>query len=197
MRRLLDFLVSVIGLVVLAPLFVLIAVWVKIDSAGPVLHRAQRVGKGGKLFRVYKFRSMQAGAASAGPGITRQDDPRVTRTGRWLRKTKLDEFPQLINVARGEMSLVGPRPEAPRYVACYTPEQRNVLEFLPGITSAASLRYRDEEAMLNTPDWETRYTQVILPEKLRLDLEYMQQRSFFTDLKLIWRTVMTIFVEFA
>jgi lipopolysaccharide/colanic/teichoic acid biosynthesis glycosyltransferase len=156
-----------------------------VDSAGPIFYRAQRVGKDGVLFYLYKFRSMTAGADKQGPGITAAGDSRVTRVGRFLRRTKLDELPQLINVLKGEMSLVGPRPEDPRYVALYTPEQRPVLAARPGITSAASLQYRHEEQLLSGADWETVYRQEVMPAKINIDLAYWQKRTVWSDLRLI------------
>jgi lipopolysaccharide/colanic/teichoic acid biosynthesis glycosyltransferase len=147
------------------------------------------VGKNGELFRPFKFRSMAVGADQQGPGITAAGDARVTRAGRFLRRTKLDELPQLINVLRGDMSLVRPRPEDPRYVALYTPEQRRVLAVRPGITSAASLAYRHEEQLLAGADWETVYREQVLPAKLAIDLDYLARRSLWSDLGLIVRTV--------
>ena len=188
-RRTLDFAASWAGLVVLSPLFLLLAVWIKRDSPGPVFYRATRVGKDGKLFRLYKFRSMVAGADRQGPGITASGDARVTRAGRFLRRTKLDELPQLINVMQGDMSLVGPRPEDPRYVALYTPEQRQVLAVRPGITSAASLTFRHEEELLAGANWETVYRTQVLPDKLAIDLAYLAQRTLWSDLVLILRTI--------
>jgi len=193
MKRTFDFLFSAFFLLILSPVFLLIALLIKLDSPGPVFHRAARVGKDGEPFRLYKFRSMAADAASKGPGITHQGDPRVTRVGHWLRRFKLDELPQLINVCKGEMSLVGPRPEDPRYVAMYTPEQRRLLSVRPGITSAASVLYRHEENLLINPDWEDTYIQVILPEKLKIDLDYIQRRTFATDLLIIWQTFLALF----
>jgi lipopolysaccharide/colanic/teichoic acid biosynthesis glycosyltransferase len=143
-RRLLEAAVSLTGLVILSPLLVALAILVKATSRGPVFYRGERVGLRGRLFRVWKFRSMTVDAERTGPGITADADPRVTRVGRFLRRFKLDELPQLVNVLAGDMSLVGPRPEDPRYVALYTPEQRAVLEVRPGLTSPASLRYADE-----------------------------------------------------
>lgn len=193
MKRLFDLAFSTFFLFTLFPLFLFIAILIKLDSPGPVFYRAERVGKEEKLFKIYKFRSMAADAASKGPGITPQGDPRVTRVGYWLRRFKLDELPQLINVCKGEMSLVGPRPEDPRYVALYTPEQRRVLSVRPGITSAASVRYRHEEKLLIGTDWEDIYLQVILPEKLKIDLDYIQRRTFATDLSIIWQTFLALF----
>jgi len=193
MKRTFDFLFSAFFLLILSPVFLLIALLIKLDSPGPVFYRAVRVGKKGEPFRLYKFRSMAAGAAVKGPGITHQGDPRVTWVGNWLRRFKLDELPQLINVCKGEMSLVGPRPEDPRYVAVYTPEHRRVFSVRPGITSAASVRYRHEEKLLIGADWEDTYLQVILPEKLKIDLDYIQRRTFATDLLIIWQTFLALF----
>ncbi len=192
-RRLLDIVASVAGLIVLSPLFILIGLWIKCDSPGPVCYRAQRVGKDGRLFRLYKFRSMVADADKRGPGITATGDTRITPVGRFLRRTKLDELPQLINVLRGEMSLVGPRPEDPHYVALYTPEQRRVLAVRPGMTSAASLVYRHEEQLLAGEDWETVYRTKVLPDKLAIDLAYLERRTLVSDLKLILRTIAAVF----
>jgi len=190
--RIFDILASFIGLLLLSPLFALVALALKLDSAGPVFYRAQRVGRNGVPFRLYKFRSMVVDADKRGPGITATGDARITRVGRFLRRTKIDELPQLINVLKGEMSLVGPRPEDPRYVALYTPEQRRVLAVRPGITSAASLAYRHEEELLVGEDWETFYRTRVLPDKLAIDLAYLQQRSFATDLKLILDTLVAL-----
>jgi lipopolysaccharide/colanic/teichoic acid biosynthesis glycosyltransferase len=193
LRRLLDVLASLVGLLLLSPLFLLLAILIRLDSAGPIFYRAQRVGKDGVLFYLYKFRSMKDGADKQGPGITAAGDSRVTRIGRFLRRTKLDELPQLINVLKGEMSLVGPRPEDPRYVALYTPEQRRVLAVRPGITSAASLQYRHEEEMLSGMDWETIYCQEVMPAKIALDLAYLQMRTVWTDFRLVGKTVLAMF----
>ncbi len=191
--RLLDVVASGLGLVLLSPLFVLVALAIRLDTPGPVYYRAQRVGKDGKPFRLYKFRSMVANADRRGPGITATGDTRVTRVGRFLRRTKIDELPQLINVLRGDMSLVGPRPEDPRYVVLYTQEQRRVLSVRPGITSAASLAYRHEEQLLAGADWETTYRNRVLPDKLAIDLAYLDRRTVVSDLKLIFRTIAAVF----
>ena len=187
MRRLLDLAASASGLVLLSPLFAVLAVAVKASSAGPVFHRGERIGRGGKAFTLYKFRSMRVG--DSGPAITRAGDPRVTAVGRFLRRTKLDELPQLINIAIGDMSLVGPRPEAPRYVAMYDEEQRRILSVRPGLTSPASLAFRSEEEQLVGPDWERLYVETIMPAKLRIDLEYIGRRTLASDLRVIARTV--------
>ncbi len=187
--RLLDLAASGLGLLLLAPLFAVVALWVKLDSPGPVFYRARRVGKSGEEFSALKFRSMVVGSDRAGPGITVSGDSRVTTSGRILRRLKIDELPQLINVFRGEMALVGPRPEDPRYVARYGAEQREVLEVRPGITSPASVHYRHEEDVLSGPDWETEYLERVLPEKLALDHEYLRTRSIIKDLGVVARTL--------
>jgi len=190
LKRAFDIAASAAGLALLSPLLVAIAVAVRLDSPGPVLYRGRRMGRYGREFYIWKFRTMVTGADRAGPGITVADDSRVTRVGRLLRRTKLDELPQLVNVLRGEMSIVGPRPEDPRYVALYTPEQRaQILSIRPGLTSPASVRFRDEEAALSGADWETAYVQQIMPAKLALDLEYVQNASLLRDVGLIVRTV--------
>ena len=191
MRRLLDAVAAAAGLLLLSPLFALLALAVKLSSPGPVFHRGERVGLGGRRFRLYKFRSMRAD--EAGPAITRAGDPRITAVGRILRKTKLDELPQLINVLTGDMSLVGPRPEAPQYVELYDAEQQRILSARPGITSPASLLYRSEEEHLAGDDWERAYTERIMPEKLRIDLDYLGRRTLRSDLAVIARTLAAVF----
>lgn len=188
-RRQIDMIIAMLGLLILSPLWLMIAVCLVIDSPGPLFYPAKRVGKDGKIFHLYKFRSMVVNADRHGPAITAAGDARVTRVGRILRKTKLDELPQLLNVLRGEMSLVGPRPEDPRYVAIYTAEQRQILRVAPGITSAASLAFRHEEQLLAGGDWETVYRTQVLPSKLAIDLEYLAHRTLLSDLFLILRTI--------
>lgn len=180
-------LAALVALAVLAPLLVLLALAVFIDDGGPILYRQNRVGRRNRLFPLLKFRSMRNGMA--GPAITASADPRITRTGAILRKYKLDELPQLWNVVRGEMSVVGPRPEVPKYVD-YTDERwQRVLEDLPGLTDLATLVYRDEEARLaRVSDRETFYREVLLPDKLELNLCYQRSRTFLSDLKLILAT---------
>lgn len=192
MMRLIDVLAAAAGLLILSPLLLALALWVKLSSPGPIFYRARRVGRGGQLFHLYKFRTMVADADRQGPGITTAGDSRITPVGRFLRRTKLDELPQLLNVLNGEMSLVGPRPEDPRYVALYNAEQQRVLQVRPGITSPASLQYRNESELLRGRDWETVYTQEILPHKLALELDYLQKRSVWRDLGLIGQTVLSL-----
>lgn len=191
MKRLLDVVAAGAGLMVLSPLFAVLAVAVKLSSPGPVFHRGERVGRGGGVFRLLKFRSMRVG--EPGPGITRAGDPRITPVGQFLRRTKLDELPQLVNVLRGDMSLVGPRPEAPRYVDFYNAEQRRVLSVRPGITSPASLAYRSEEEQLIGEAWEQAYVERIMPAKLAIDLEYLARRTLLTDVGVIVRTLAAMF----
>jgi len=191
-KRLFDLVISALGLVLLAPFFLVVAAAIKLQSRGPVFYRGERIGKDGKPFRIFKFRTMVADAAAAGPGITPRDDPRITPLGRFLRRFKIDELPQLINVLKGEMSLVGPRPEDPRYVAHYTSRQREVLSVRPGITSPASLYYRREESLLVGNSWERTYLDVILPHKLEIELDYLQRATFLTDLELVFKTAFAV-----
>lgn len=188
-KRLFDISASLVGLLILAPVMAVAALAICLDSPGPALYRAVRVGQGGREFRLLKFRTMVSGADRKGPGITTAADPRVTRVGRVLRRAKLDELPQLVNVLLGDMSLVGPRPEDPRYVTLYSPEQRRVLAVRPGVTSPASIRYRNEAALLDGPDWEARYVSEIMPSKLAAELEYIEARSFWKDLAILLRTL--------
>ena len=192
MKRIFDLVASTLVLVALSPITLIIALAVRLDSPGPIFYRARRVGQHGKLFTLYKFRSMVAEADKQGPGITAAGDARVTRVGRVLRRAKLDELPQLFNVLRGEMSLVGPRPEDPRYVALYTPEQREVLQVRPGITSPASVRYRNEEAVLVGDDWEKTYIEEVMPAKLMVDLEYVRSTGLWRDVVILWRTFLAL-----
>lgn len=193
LKRAFDVLASGAGLIVLSPVLVALALLVKFGSPGPVFYRANRVGLHGQPFQLFKFRSMVVGADKKGPAVTGAGDSRVTPIGKFLRRTKLDELPQLLNVLRGEMSVVGPRPEDPRYVAHYTPEQRAVLNVRPGITSPASVAYRNEEAILTGQDWETTYIQQVMPAKLVIDLEYAHNPSLLRDFQIIFQTLLALF----
>lgn len=193
LKRLFDVVASGVGLVLLSPLLLALALAVKLGSPGPIFYRANRVGRYGVPFKLLKFRSMVINADQIGPAVTGAADPRITRVGRFLRRTKLDELPQLINVLRGDMSLVGPRPEDPRYVALYTDEQRQVLNVRPGITSLASVAYRNEEAMLVGDDWEKHYVEQIMPAKLTVDLEYARNASLWRDVRVILGTLRVLF----
>ncbi len=189
MKRLFDLVASGCGLLLLSPLFLLLAVWIKLDSPGPVFYRQTRVGRGNRDFRLYKFRSMREGSDKAGLITVGGHDPRVTRSGYYIRKYKLDELPQLINVFLGDMSLVGPRPEVRKYVDLYTREQMRVLEVRPGITDLASIRYRNENELLaQVSDPDKYYVEVILPDKLRINLEYVERHRFGTDVDIIMKT---------
>lgn len=166
------------------------AVWIKCDSRGPVFYRQLRVGRGGRDFYLYKFRSMYLDADKKGLITVGGRDPRVTPSGYYIRKYKLDEFPQLINVLKGDMSLVGPRPEVRKYVDMYTPEQLHVLDVRPGITDMASIQYSNENELLAAVDNpEEYYIRVIMPDKLRMNLEYVQNHSLLYDLRLIFKTI--------
>lgn len=193
MKRLFDIIASGLGLLILSPLFLVVAVWVKLDSPGPVFYKQIRVGRNNKDFFLYKFRSMRVGADKKGLITVGGHDPRVTRSGYYIRKYKLDEFPQLINVFKGEMSLVGPRPEVRKYVDLYTPEQMHVLDVRPGITDLASIRYRNENELLEqASDPEQYYRDVVMQDKLRINLEYVRNHSFLGDIRLIFNTFIAI-----
>lgn len=193
-KRLFDILASGLGLIILSPLFLIVAFCIKIDSVGPVFYKQLRVGKNGKDFHLFKFRSMCKGSDKKGLITVGGRDPRVTRTGYYIRKYKLDELPQLINVFTGKMSLVGPRPEVRKYVDMYTPEQLKVLSVRPGITDLASIRYRNENELLaQAKNPEEYYIHIIMPDKLRINLEYVRHSSFLYDLKLIFKTLVKIF----
>jgi lipopolysaccharide/colanic/teichoic acid biosynthesis glycosyltransferase len=189
-KRLFDFWWSMLGLAVLAPLLFLIALLVKAADGGPVFFRQIRVGYRGRPFRIWKFRTMVDQVASRGAELTIGNDPRVTRTGAWLRRFKLDELPQLLNVVVGEMSLVGPRPEVPCYVAQYTTEQRRVLDLTPGITGIASIRYSNESEILGrAADPERTYVEAIMPDKIRLGLAYAARATMWTDFRVVVATL--------
>lgn len=196
MKRLFDIVASGLGLIVLSPLFLILAIWIKLDSKGPVFYRQVRVGYKNKDFRIFKFRSMRVGADKGSLVTIGGHDPRVTRSGYFIRKFKFDELPQLINVFLGDMSLVGPRPEVRHYVDYWTPQQMHVLDVRPGITDPASIKFRNEnELMEKTEDPEKYYIEVIMQEKIKLYLEYVEKHSFFYDLGLIFKTFWVIVKE--
>jgi len=189
-KRLTDIVFSFLGLLVISLFLLIVAIMIKCDSKGPVLFKQTRVGRNGKEFKIWKFRTMVTDAESKGLQISSSDDARITRVGRGLRKTKIDELPQLFNVLFGKMSLVGPRPEVPRYVSMYTEEQRRVLSVRPGITDFASIEYRHENDILaGAEDKEAVYVNEIMPAKLELNLKYVQKITFCKDIKLILKTV--------
>ena len=196
LKRLMDIAVSGGALLVLWPLLLLIALAIKIDDPGPVFYRQVRVGRGGKTFRIFKFRTMVVDADKKGLAITVGRDSRITRMGMFLRKTKLDELAQLINVFTGEMSFVGPRPEVPKYVDMYTPYQRQVLLVRPGITDYASIAYRNENDLLEgAEDPERMYIDVIMPDKIELNMKYLREISPIADIRLIFKTIVAVIRE--
>ena len=187
---------SGLGLIVLSPLFLILALWIKLDSKGPVFYRQVRVGYKSKDFRIFKFRSMRMGADKGSLVTIGGHDPRVTRSGYYIRKFKLDELPQLINVFMGDMSLVGPRPEVRHYVDYWTSEQMHVLDVRPGITDPASIKFRNEnELMEKAENPEKYYIEVIMQEKIKLYLEYVQKHGFWYDMGLIFKTFWVIVSE--
>ena len=189
-KRLFDLAGAALGIILMLPLGLLICLCIKLADGGPVFYRQVRVGRFGRPFRIWKFRSMVVEAERLGFSLTSAEDPRITRLGRILRKTKLDELPQLLNVLAGEMSFVGPRPEVPRYVGHYTPEQRQVLNCKPGITDLASLLFRNEEALLRgATDVEQFYIRYCLPKKIELNRQYMERAGVLQDLWIIARTL--------
>jgi lipopolysaccharide/colanic/teichoic acid biosynthesis glycosyltransferase len=193
MKRLLDLVASLLALLLLAPLLLLIALAVALGSPGGAFFRQERVGRDGRPFKLLKFRSMRPGSEAQGQLTVGGRDPRITGIGYLLRKTKLDELPQLWNVLVGDMSLVGPRPEVPRYMALYTAEQRAVLSVRPGITGLASLAYIDENEVLSrSADPERAYIEEVMPAKLALDLRYVRERSLWLDLRIMARTALRL-----
>jgi lipopolysaccharide/colanic/teichoic acid biosynthesis glycosyltransferase len=196
MKRGFDIIVSFLGLVVLCPLVLLVAIAIKLDSPGPIFFRQERIGRGFRAFFIFKFRTMVQNSITGGQSITVGDDPRITRVGQFLRKTKIDELPQLINVLMGEMSLVGPRPELRQYVELFRQEYEEILKMRPGITDLASLKYSDEAAILGkakNPGEE--YVRRVLPDKIRLGKEYIRCSSFIFDLTLVFKTLFRLFKD--
>ena len=193
MIRFFDFILSLVGLVVLAPIFIVLAIWIKIDSKGPVFYKQVRVGRNGIDFGLFKFRSMVVDADKKGLITVGGRDPRITRSGYFIRKYKLDELPQLINVLVGDMSLVGPRPEVRKYVNLYTDEQQKVLSVKPGITDYASIEYMDENEILGkSSDPEKTYIEDIMPEKIKYNMKYINNKNLFEYFKIIFLTVLKI-----
>jgi len=193
-KRAFDILVSVAGLIVLLPLLLLVATAIKLDSSGPVFFRQWRVGRKFRRFGIYKFRTMIDDAFDRGLPITVGRDSRITRVGKILRKTKIDELPQLLNVLKGDMSLVGPRPEVPRYVELFRPDYEHILKVRPGLTDLASLKYSDEASILGqSANPEGDYVARLLPDKIRLAKEYIQRSSLLFDVKLIVETIIKLF----
>jgi lipopolysaccharide/colanic/teichoic acid biosynthesis glycosyltransferase len=192
-KRLFDLLFSFLGMVVLSPLFLIVSLFIISDSRGGVFYCQKRVGKNNKDFNLIKFRTMMTGADNKGLLTIGEQDQRITKNGRWLRKYKLDELPQLINILKGEMSFVGPRPEVRKYVELYSPEQAIVLSVRPGLTDYASLEYINENQVLsNFSDPEKAYVETIMPAKLLLNLKYISEQGMITDLEIIFKTLRKI-----
>jgi len=192
-KRLFDILASAFGLILLSPIFIIVAVWIKLDSPGPVFYKQERVGLHNKDFKIFKFRSMRTGSDQGSLITIGGRDSRITRSGLFIRKFKLDELPQLINVFVGDMSLVGPRPEVRHYVNYWTPEQMHVLDMRPGITDPASIKFCNENELLEkAEDPEKYYIEVIMQQKIALYLDYVDNHSFFGDIKLIFQTFTAI-----
>lgn len=197
LKRSFDVFFSFCGLVILSPVLMIIAIMVKTDSKGPVIYKQERVGRSGKIFRVFKFRSMKQDSDRKGHLTVGGKDPRITKTGYYLRKYKLDELPQLINVLKGEMSFVGPRPEVIKYVQLYDDNQKKVLNVRPGITDVASIKYRNENELLeNSDNPEQYYINEIMTDKLKMNLDYINDRSFFKDIRVILNTIKAIIIRF-
>ncbi|HMV83217.1 MAG TPA: sugar transferase [Blastocatellia bacterium] len=196
-RRVLDLLLAIPATLALLPVFALIALWIKRDSRGPVFFLQERIGRGGQPFRIFKFRTMVVDAEQRGAQITIGRDPRITRSGHFLRRYRFDELPQLFNVLKGEMSIVGPRPEVPRYVAFYNNEQRQVLAYRPGLTSPASIAFSNESELLAQPpalnDPEYFYRTELMPAKISLDLQYSLQATVWSDCLVIAKTAVRLF----
>lgn len=192
-KRFFDIAVSLLGIIITSPVLIVVSILIKLTSKGPVFFRQERIGKGEKPFRILKFRTMVVNADSQGLKITVGGDKRITGVGKVLRKTKLDELPQLFNVFAGQMSLVGPRPEVAEYVALYTPEQRKVLSVRPGITDYASVCFRDEnEILAEAEDPQKEYIEHIMPLKLRYNAKYIEEMGVLTDLKILFMTVYVV-----
>jgi lipopolysaccharide/colanic/teichoic acid biosynthesis glycosyltransferase len=193
LKRIFDILVSFVGLVILSPLFIVLAIVIVSDSKGPVFFKQTRVGRNGVPFKIYKFRTMIEDAEAKGMQLTVGDDSRITNVGTFLRKTKIDELPQLINVFKGEMSFVGPRPEVPKYVELYTEDQRQVLMVRPGITDLASIEYRNESELLATADNpEKVYIEEVMPRKIELNKKYIENISLCGDIRVIFKTLASL-----
>ena len=193
MSKLIDPFVAFFGLIVLSPLFIVIALLIKLQDGGPIFYRAVRIGLQGKLFELIKFRTMVVDAERIGAGITNAGDKRITPFGKRLRQFKLDEIPQLINIVKGELKFVGPRPEDPRYTSLYTEEQKKILYVYPGITSPASLYYKNEASQLTGKNWEEKYIKKIMPEKIAIDLKYFKSNTILSDCIIIFKTIISIF----
>lgn len=197
LKRLFDLLVSLLMLIILSPLLLLLAILIKLDSAGPVFYRQERMTAGGRTFRIFKFRTMVQNADKIGSLVTVERDPRITRVGAKIRKVRLDELPQLLNIVRGEMSFVGTRPEVKKYVERYTEEMWATLLLPAGVTSLASIEYKDEDEIISThtalgESADEAYVSHVLPEKMKYNLEYLKSFSFWGDIALMFKTVVSV-----
>ncbi|NER94667.1 MAG: sugar transferase [Symploca sp. SIO1B1] len=193
-KRVFDLFFAFIGLIVLAPLFLVVSIWIKLDSPGPIFFRQIRIGQFEAKFEIYKFRTMVVHAEKIGKLITVGEDSRITRSGRFLRRSKLDELPQLINILKGDMSFVGYRPEVPKYVDLYTTEQRVIFQIRPGLTDLASIKFRNESDLLATAEEpEKLYISSIMPRKLELNRQYLGKKSLLFDVFIIFKTFLAIF----
>jgi lipopolysaccharide/colanic/teichoic acid biosynthesis glycosyltransferase len=195
-KRFVDLVLSAIGLLLLSPLFLLLALAIELDSPGPVFYRGVRIGRHGRPFKIYKFRSMVADAERRGAASTSTTDLRVTRSGHFIRKFKFDEFSQLINVFLGDMSIVGPRPEVQKFVEKYTEDEKQILSVRPGITDWSSIKFHNEGEIIEAsgiPDADEAYEKLIRPEKLRLQMKYVKERNLWVDIKIVVSTVLTLF----
>lgn len=196
-KRVFDIAGSIVLLVILSPVFGVLAIWIKADSEGPVFYRQERITQYGKPFKIYKFRTMVQNADKIGSLVTVGNDSRITKVGEKIRKVRLDEIPQLINVLKGEMSFVGTRPEVKKYVDCYTDEMMATLLMPAGVTSLASIKFKDEDEIMSMHteagmDADTAYVKYVLPEKMKYNLEYLKDFSFFGDIRLMWKTLVSV-----
>jgi lipopolysaccharide/colanic/teichoic acid biosynthesis glycosyltransferase len=192
-KRIFDVATSIIGLIVLLPFFIIIAILIKLNDKGPIFYKQKRIGQNFKPFELLKFRTMVVNADKIGPAVTKDGDPRITKIGKFLRKTKLDELPQLWNVIRGDMSIVGPRPEVEKHIQYYENDYKEILKVKPGITDYATIKFRNEEEILSKyDDTESAYIKYVLPEKIKLYKTYIKEISFLTDLKIIFWTLWRI-----
>jgi len=190
LKRIFDILFSLFALILLSPLFLILSIIIKISSPGPVFYKGKRMAKGGGIFYMHKFRSMVTNADKLGTDLTKYEDERITKIGKFLRRTKLDELPNLIDVLKGDMSIVGPRPESPLYAQHYNERQRRVLDVKPGITGLAQLENRREDLKLkDQADPDAYYINVLMPKKLEIDLFYVENRTFLMDIKIILKTL--------
>lgn len=192
-KRVMDFCIALVVFLLLSPLFALAAILIKLTSKGSILYKGKRVGKNGKIFTMYKFRTMFTDADKKGPKLTYKNDPRVTPLGKYFRILKIDELPQFFNVLKGDMSLVGPRPEDPKYIGYYTKKQRKILELKPGMTGLAQLKYKNIEELLEEGKITKTYISKIIPEKYRLNMKYLQKSSLLFDIKILIFTLLSLF----